>query len=135
MIVVDASAIGTFLIPDEAGPFADFARAVCASEPLHAPAHCPVEIASLIRKAWRRKRLTDAQARTAALVADALAINFIIGKTPPVAELVDGSQALGLTAYDTAYYLLAEHLGAPLLTDDGALRRVAIEQGMRVLMP
>ena len=135
MIVVDASAIGTFLIPDEAGPFADFARHVCETEPLHAPAHFPIELASLLRKARHRKRLTHEEALAASMVADAIAATVVISRPPSVEHVIRESVALGLSAYDTGYFLLARSLDARVLTDDGALRRVSIAQGLTVALP
>ena len=135
MIVVDASAIGTFLIPDEAGPFADFARHVCATETLHAPAHLPIELASLLRKARHRKRLTHDEALAGGVVADGIAATVTIAPPPSVEHVLRESAALGLSAYDTGYFLLARSLGARVLTDDGALRRVSIAQELAVALP
>ena len=135
MIVVDASAIGTFLIPDEAGSFADFARHVCETEPLYAPAHFPIELASLLRKARYRKRLTHEGTLAASLLADAIAATVVIAGPLSVEHVIRESVALGLTAYDTGYYLLARSLNARVLTDDGALRRVSIAQGLPVALP
>ena len=135
IVVVDASAIGKFLIPDEADAFAAFAREVCAREDLHAPAHLPVEVASLLRKARGRDRLTDDQASSAAAVADGIVGNVTIGATPLVSVQFARSIELGLSTYDAGYYLLAERLGASLLTDDGKLRRVALARGAGVLLP
>lgn len=135
MIVVDASAVGTFLIPDEAGPFADFARYNCATETLHAPAHFQIEMASLLRKARHRKRLTHEQALAAGMVADAIAATVTIAPPPSVEHVIRESAALGLSAYDTGDFLLARSLSARVLTDDGALRRVSIAQGLAVALP
>ena len=135
MIVVDASALGTFLIPDEAGPFADFARHVCATETLHAPAHFPIEIANLLRKARYRKRLSHEEALAGGVAADAIAATMIMAPSLSVENVVRESVALGLSAYDTNYFLLARSLGARVLTDDGALRRVSNAHGLPVALP
>ena len=135
LIVVDASAVGTFLIPDEAGPFADFAKEICSCQRLHAPSHLPIELASLIRKAQRYGRVNDDEAQAAAAVSDTLSPSVTDEGLPTVAELVKTSETLGLTAYDAAYFLLANRLRAPLLTDDKKLRRIAGEQGVAILMP
>lgn len=135
MIVVDASAIGTFILPDEAGPFADFARNVCCRQQLHVPAHWHVEVANLIRKAMRRGRLADVEARGAIAGAAILADTSVTAPPVSIDLAVAASERLGLTAYDAAYLLLAQSLGIPLLTDDGALRRVATAEGVRVLLP
>lgn len=135
MIVVDASAVGTFLIPDEDGTFARFAKESCRREDLYVPAHWSVEIASLLRKAKWRGRLTDEQAKAAAGVADGIALNLTVATAPPVTAVLMDSIAPGLSAYDCAYFLLARTLNCPILTDDGALRRVALAQDLAVLMP
>jgi len=135
LIVVDASAVGTFLIPDEAGPFADFARRVCATGTLHVPAHFAIEMANLLRKARYRKRLTHEEALAAGMVADSIAASMTVATPLSVELVVRESIALGLSAYDTGYFLLARSLGAQVLTDDGALRRVSIAQGLQVALP
>lgn len=135
IVVIDASAIGKFLIPDEADAFAELARDVCGQEELHVPAHWPVEVASLLRKARARDRLTDDQATAAAAVAAAIAGTVAIGATPAITVQFARSNELGLSTYDAGYFLLAERLGAPLLTDDGKLRRVALAHGLGVLLP
>ena len=135
MIVADASAIGTFILPDEGGPFSSFARTVCLDHQLHVPAHWHVEVGSLIRKAMRRGRLVDADLRNAVAAAMILAGTSVTA--PPIAIdlAVAASERFGLTVYDAVYLLLAQSLGIPLLTDDGALRRAAIAQGVDVLLP
>ena len=135
MIVADASAVGTFLIPDEAGPFARFASAICAREAILAPPHWHVEIANLVRKAHRRGRLTDEQAATATAIVEAIAASVSLVPSHPIPLLVTESARLNLTAYDTAYFLTAQSTDSALLTDDGALRRAAIAEGLKVLRP
>lgn len=135
MIVADASAVGTFLIPDEAGLFAQFALAACAANQLVVPAHWHVELASLIRKGMRQGRLTDTQARNAYTLADDLAASVEVVALPSVQQMVEVSQSLSLSTYDAAYHILARERGIALLTDGERLLRAAIGQGLLVLRP
>lgn len=46
---------------------------------------------------------------------------------PPAARLLEIAAKLAVTAYDASYLATAEALGAPLVTEDGLLLRVAPE--------
>ncbi len=135
MVIADASAVGAFLLADEAGPFADFARSVCRTNPVHVPSIWPAEIASLIRTACRRGRLADAERDETLLAAEAMRSAVHIALDPPIAIVVDLALRTGLSAYDATYALLAQRLDAPLLTGDGPLRRAAELLGLKVLTP
>lgn len=135
MIVVDASAIGSFLLPDEASAFASFAEAMCLNEDLHAPPHWSVEVANLIRKAERHGRLNQAQAIAAAERATAIGATLFEAAAFSVRRLAQESRRTGLTSYDAAYLLLAKSLDAPLLTEDGKLRRAAAANGIETVAP
>lgn len=134
MIVADASAVGSFLLPDEAGTFADFSRERCSMDDVHVPPHWRAELASIIWKAQRRKRIDDADAALIATSADTVAETVTVGEVS-VARTLQAAWRDRLTPYDAAYLVLAESLGAALLTADGALGRAAEARGLKVLMP
>lgn len=84
-MVADASAVGRFLLPDEQGRFADFARAVFGDDAIHVPPHWPAEVANMLWKAHRRKRIGDEDLGRIGQVASDLADAVVIeGELPPV---------------------------------------------------
>lgn len=132
-VVADASAVGRFLLPDEAGAEADYAWDMCRSKPLHAPPHWRVEVANLLRKAYRRGRIDTMQLGTAALQADLLVRAVTIEREASVGDLLRTANQKNLSAYDASYLLLAQRLGVSLLAFDGPLRRAALVEGVTVL--
>lgn len=135
IVVADASAVGAFLLVDEAGSFADFARSVCRSAPLHVPAIWAAELANLLRTEHRHGRIDDLELEEAVSFAEALRLVVHVEPDPPIGSIVEHALRSGLSAYDTTYALLAARLNAPLLTIDGPLRRAAEAFGLEVLKP
>lgn len=135
IVIADASAVGTFLLADEAGPYADFARNICRTNPVHVPSIWPTEVAGLIRTAYRRARIDDAERDEALLAAEAMRVVVQVAHDSSIRAIVDCSLHTGLSAYDAAYALLAQRLDAPLLTGDGPLSRAAESFGLKVLQP
>lgn len=133
IVVADASAVASFLLPDEAGPFADFARRTCLARLIHVPPHWTVEVANIIWKAGRRKRVHRGDMDRIVAGAEAIATTVVIGPETSIRTLNVTATRLGLTAYDTSYLLLAGSLGAPLLTADDALARAAAQAGVEIL--
>ena len=134
-IVADASAVASFLIPDEADAFSAFARERCAIETVYVPAHWPVELANIVWKANRRKRIEPADYSEVLRAADDFRRVVIVQEEVDISALVETALRTGLTAYDTAYLMLAERLHVRLLTRDVALARAATEAGVTVLAP
>lgn len=135
ILIADASAVGSFLLHDEASPFADFARAAFDTHDVHVPAIWPTELASLIAVAHRRGRLNDAQRNIAARSAEALMPYVQIVGDASVSRVVERASEVGLSVYDTTYLLLAERIGGAMLTGDGRLKRAAETVGLQVLHP
>jgi predicted nucleic acid-binding protein len=135
IVVADASAVGSFLLEDEAGPFADFARSACIDNDVSVPSIWPTELASLISTAYRRGRIDEAQRDSAARQAEALLKGVTIVPDSDILTLVQRARATNLSTYDTSYLLLAERVGGMLLTSDGPLRRAALECGTSILIP
>ena len=135
IVIADASAVGSFLLKDEAGPFSIFAERICEKHDVHVPAIWPTELASLIAVAHRRGRIDDEQRDLAARQAEALLRGVAVMDTPPISLVVRRARAAGLSAYDTTYLLLAERVGGAVLTGDGPLSRAAEAVGLQVLRP
>lgn len=135
IVVADASACASFLLPDEAGPFAVFARETIATHQIHVPSHWPVELASILRNAHRRKRIEEADLTRLAQVATDIAANISIAASQPISVLIEAGARLRLTPYDAAYVALAQALGASVLTTDQAMARACVDAGIAVLQP
>ena len=134
-LVVDASAVGAFLLPDERDDLSEYAAHCCRTETIIVPPIWPTELAHLILKAIRRGRIDPALAPSIQLNADILCGEAIIKQGAAVAEIVDLARTLNLSAYDASYAELALRNAVPLLTRDGALARAAQTLGIVLARP
>lgn len=117
MIVLDASAVIEWLLQSPAGLKVD-GRIFARSESLHAPHLLDVEVAQVLRRCVRDKKITAQRGHEALDDLRDLPLNryphdFLI---PRIWEL-----RATLTAYDATYVALAELLDAVLLTCDGKI--------------
>lgn len=120
MVVVDASVAVALLV--DSGPEGAWAEQSLAGQQLVAPHLMPVEAANILRRAAARG---DISADAAALAhSDLLALGVDLFPYEPFASRVWELRE-NLTAYDAWYVALAEAVGAPLATLDGALARAA----------
>lgn len=134
-IVADASAVASFLIPDEIDAFSAIAQARCRADTVHVPAHWPVELANIFWKAQRRKRIAAHDLGAIVRTAETFHSLVVIERENDIDLLIHMALQSGLTAYDTSYFLLAQRLQAPLLTRDVQLVRVAAGAGIEVIAP
>lgn len=113
--VVDASAVAAVLFGE---PDAERAAAALGSGDLHAPSLLPYELASVALQ----KALAHPAKGTAILQAlerlDDLRIRWVDVDAAEVARLALRAR---ITAYDAAYFWLAERLGFPLVSLDRRL--------------
>jgi predicted nucleic acid-binding protein len=126
-VVVDASVAVKWFITE---PGWEAAHALAASRvALLAPDFVLVELASVAAKRLRRGDILRAQADD--MVASAAEM---FAELPPSPGLRDRAFALaaehGLSVYDGLYVTLAERRGAPLLTADAKLFRLAEAAGL-----
>lgn len=118
MIVLDASVVVELLL---GAPAAGAIEARIADDPsLHAPAVLDLEVAQAIRRYCATGQLHPERGRLA--VGD---LGDLPARRYPHTPLLERIWQLrpALTAYDAAYVVLAEVLGAPLLTRDVRLSR------------
>lgn len=119
MIVVDASAMLEILSHTELGHAME---ALFFEEDLHSPHLIDLEVLQTLRR-WTLAGVISTEEADQAIK---LFLSFTITRYPHL-HLIPAIWALrhNLTAYDGAYLALARLLGAPLLSADGALRKMA----------
>jgi predicted nucleic acid-binding protein len=129
--VIDASAIGPLVLPDEVHSMTEATSELILNAALVAPQHWRFETSNLILVALRRGRLNDAQRFTAIERLEQLEVAIDAQSTDQAwLTSFDIAHADGLTVYDAAYIELARRLGCGLLTYDRALAKAAISRGI-----
>ena len=126
MLVLDASALAGWLLPDEAG-----LDLVALSEQ-HAEFAAPwliwAEIRNILLVSERRGRIPANVVEQALEAVDGLGL--ILDTSPSSAVVAGLCRAHRLTAYDALYLELALRKGATLATHDAALARAASAEGV-----
>ena len=121
MIVLDASAAVDWLVQSAVAPRIE-SRILSRNQSLHAPELLDLEVAQVLRRLVREGVL--AAGRAAGAIQDLLDLR--ITRYPHYVLLPRIWQLRhNLSAYDAAYVVLAEKLGAPLLTRDARLASAA----------
>ena len=122
MIVLDASAAIDWLLQTAAGQRIE-QRIYSRSESLHAPHLLDLEVVQVLRRLVREGSVSIHRAEQA--IEDLLDLritrypHFVL--LPRIWQLRNNLSALDLSAYDAAYVVLAEKLGARLVTRDSRL--------------
>jgi predicted nucleic acid-binding protein len=121
VIVLDASAAVDWLVQTAAAPRIE-SRIFSRNQSLHAPELLDLEVAQVLRRLVREAALSASRAEQA--IQDLLDLR--ITRYPP-SVLLPRIWHLrhNLSAYDAAYVVLAEKLGATLLTRDAKLASAA----------
>lgn len=129
MLVLDASALAGWLMPDEAG--VDLAGLAGQHAVFAAPWLLWAEIRNILVVAERRGRIAPGIVEQALEAIGDLGI--VLDTAPSSAALLALCRAHGLTAYDALYLELAIREGAALATRDAALARAATAEGVSVV--
>jgi predicted nucleic acid-binding protein len=134
LYIIDASAMGPLIIPDEAGELIDTLPDILYSDQAMVPLHWRVEVANLARMAIRKRRLTET------LLIDAFGalsvFDLIIDdQTDALAwtTILALAGKHNLTAYDAAYLELAMRTSRTIVTNDKALIDAAVRENVGVL--
>jgi predicted nucleic acid-binding protein len=121
VIVLDASAAVDWLVQTAAAPRIE-SRIFSRNQSLHAPELLDLEVAQVLRRLAREGELSASRAEAA--IQDLLDLR--ITRYPHFVFLPRIWQLRhNLSAYDAAYVVLAEKLGATLLTRDARLASAA----------
>lgn len=126
MLILDASAIIGWIMPDEAG--IDLEPLIARGEPLLAPWLIWVELRNILIVSERRGRLPAGMGDQIADAVDGLQIQF--DSSASSAVVLDLARRHGLTAYDALYLETALRYGAMLATLDGKLRAAAVAEAV-----
>lgn len=131
--VIDASTIGSFVLPDEAHRAQGTLESLMSDAEFVQPAHWPIEVAGLVVKGARRNRLgINERSRARELVGLLIAAAEIEPRSAALAAL-DLAVAYHISVYDAAYLELAQRQRLPLMTGDGALAQALPKAGVRRL--
>jgi len=133
-LVLDASLVLSWALPDEASPYSDAVLSRVAKSGALAPALWLHEVANGLLMAQRRHRYTTAQRM--AFIEELLRLPIEVESSSARAVL-DGQAALAerylLTAYDAAYLDLALRRNLPLATQDKAMKAAAGKAGIKIV--
>jgi len=135
VIVVDASALGAFVLEDHGSEYCNRLRDVFVENELIAPADWPIESMNLIVKARRQGRIPQARLGEFWSTAESVIAIARIDALRVDSRLLDLVKHTGLTPRDAAYLELAERRGAMLATADNALLRESRERGITTIAP
>ena len=130
MTVLDASVALARALPDEHSNAADALVAMLERFGTLAPTVWTYEVASGIRIAQRRGRITAVQAEQALAITSALPIEFV---HPRSHDLVDVAGATGLSVYDASYLAVCRMHDLPLASFDARMRDAATGLGIDLL--
>lgn len=126
MLVVDASALVAWVMPDEVG--SDLDTLMAAHEQILAPTLLWVELRNILIVSERRGRLPVGMADQIADAVDALGITLVAPGSSAV--VMDLARRHRLSAYDALYLELALREGAALASLDQALTAAAVAEGV-----
>ena len=127
LVVVDASVVISWLLPDE-----DFSRhnhvyTKLFNYKLYAPHIIEYEVLNFIVVSMKRKKFSALQREDAVNIIQDIPVvkDFVLDSLHEKLAVFKLAEEFGLTAYDAAYLELASRLRVPLLTYDEALLRAA----------
>jgi len=131
-IVVDTSVTMAWCFDDEATGQTDAILDRLREEEAAVPALWQLEVANVLLVAERRGRITEAEATRFLDLLGRLPIRMDMLPIDTTAVLAAGRRH-NLSAYDAAYLILAERLGAPVATLDDKLITACTAAGVEVL--
>lgn len=129
MIVLDASALASWILPGEEGP--DLLHFAGLYSAFWAPGLLWSEVRNILVMNERRGRLTPGLSEDALQAVERLEIGF--DTQPASGTVLRLARQHGLTVYDALYVELAIRKGAVLATFDRAMAKAAQAEGVAVV--
>lgn len=134
-LVADASAIGRAILPDEKTGLTTPLLGLLTDSELIEPCHWPIELAGLIVKASRRRRVSETERQEAIALAIGYMENATVERAHSASAAIDLAIRQHISVYDAAYLDAAIRHNVPLLTADTALRKAASALRVPLLDP
>jgi len=129
-LVIDASAVLTWLLPDEHDERADQLLETIPGHAVFAPAIWPIEVINAVRSAVLRQRVPEAEARLMAEAVGKLHVHLEAPDPSTLRSIYQLAERHQLSAYDASYLELAVRLSHPLATFDHRLADAAREHAV-----
>ena len=129
-LVVDASVVAAWVLPDEDSGAADAILHRVAAEGAVVPELLWHELRNILLVAARRNRIAPEEVVPSLLRVRRLPLEGADAAAQGDRPLIALALRHRLTAYDAAYLLLARERGLPLATADRALRHAAEAEGV-----
>lgn len=130
-LVIDASVVLAWLIPDEHTPAAErIIGRLTLGHQAQAPALLPFEVANALLMAQRRRRITASVAAELQREFAALPIAIAPADQDVAVRAAKLAPEHGLSVYDAAYLDLARHRRFALASLDDVLRKAAMAEGV-----
>lgn len=128
-LIIDASALIAWVMPDETG--LDLDRALAVHNDVIAPWLLWIELRNILLVSERRGRLSAGMAEQIIEPLDGLGI--LLDTSPSSQVVMELSRRHGLTAYDAVYLECALRHGGVLATLDQPLSRAAKAEGVATI--
>ncbi len=132
-IVIDTSVTMAWCFEDEATDATDAVLDQLGQDGGVVPALWPLEVANVLLVAERRGRISESQAARFLQLIDDLPIH-VDTSVIDAAAIVAAGRRHNLSAYDSAYLVLAEKLAAPVATLDARLDAACRTAGVQLLI-
>ena len=130
MIVIDASAAASWVLPHEAG--LDLTHLVEIGHDFYAPFLFWAEIRNVMITSERRGLISARAAGRAILAIERLSVSF--DTSPSSEDVYRFSKKYGLSIYDGLYVELAYRMEAQLCTLDRKMREAAVQEGINIVV-
>lgn len=132
MFVLDASIIGAVLIPDERGRTTWRLDDLLSAQAV-VPLHASLEVANLIAKAKRQRRISAEEARQAHDLGKMILAAVTIEHDLPADAVFRLALSRNISFYDADYVELAARSRLPLLAADRGMAKAALAEGVELV--